>query len=171
MADPLSIAGTALGVVSIALQVREEIVRYCKAWRGAQEDIQDVAKKAEGLAVPLAALRDIIQDTQLTNPDIADDLLSKVNVLRAGIEKVQASVEKCRPDFQAFAGESVRNKLRAHRKRAAYPFHKNALRALASDLDGMQVNLQTTLHMCVVVCLVALDLYWWPSLLKRLLQI
>ncbi|CRG85434.1 hypothetical protein PISL3812_02496 [Talaromyces islandicus] len=146
MADPLSIAGTALSVISIALQVREEITSYCKAWRGAQEEIQDVARKAESLAVPLEALRDIIQDIQLTDPDIAEDLLKKVDILRVGVEKVQASVAKCRPDFQAFAGESFSDKFRAHRKRAAYPFRKDALRALATDLDGMQINLQTTLH-------------------------
>lgn len=148
MADPLSIAGAALGVVSLALQVHDDITSYCKAWRGAQEEIEDVAKKAEGLAVPLRALRDIIQDTQITNPDIAEDLLSKVTILRAGVEKVQASVDKCRPDFQAVATDqsSFSDKFRAHRKRAAYPFRKDALRALAADLDGMQINLQTTLQ-------------------------
>lgn len=147
MADPLSIAGTALGVISLALQVREEIASYCKAWRGAQEDIQDVANKAEGLAVPLRALQEIIQNTQLTNPDIAADLLSKVQILQVGVERVQASVRKCRPDFEAFAGKGFSDRLRAYRKRSAYPFRKDALRALATDLDGMQVNLQTSLHM------------------------
>jgi hypothetical protein len=149
----LSIAGTALGVISLALQVREQIASYCKAWRGAQEEIEVVANKAESLAVPLRALQDIIQDTQITNPDLAEDLLSKVDILRVGVEKVQASVEKCRPDFEAFASESFSDKFRAHRKRAAYPFRKDALRALVNDLDGMQINLQTTLHVCVGACL------------------
>lgn len=148
--------GTALGVISLALQVRDEIATYCKAWRGAQEDIEEVANKAEGLVVPLGALRDIIQDTQLTNPDIAEDLRSKLDVLRVGVEKVQASVKKCRPDFEAFAGDSFSDKLRAHRKRAVYPFRKDALRALATDLDGMQINLQTTLQMCVYYSVIQL---------------
>ncbi|KAJ5673940.1 hypothetical protein N7462_009379 [Penicillium macrosclerotiorum] len=143
MADPLSIAGTALGVISFALQVREEIVAYCRSWRGAHQEIQDIASKVEGLESPLEALRQLIQETELTDPQIANNLRENTETLREGIERVKTSIEKCRP---AIVPETLSEKVRAHGKRAAYPFRKEALRGLANDLDAMQINLHTTLH-------------------------
>ena len=143
MADPLSVLGAALSVISLGLQVREEIVSYCRAWRGALQELQDVANKADGLETPLKALQQLIQETQLTDPEIAEDLQTKLGALRGGIERVQASIEKWRPTV---APESVRDKIRAQGKRAAYPFRKDLLRELATELDSIQINLHTTLH-------------------------
>ncbi|KAJ5805275.1 hypothetical protein N7474_011162 [Penicillium riverlandense] len=143
MADPLSALGTALNVISLGLQVREEIVSYCRAWRGIHQELQEVANKADGLEAPLEALREIIQETQLTDPEIAEDLQTKLGALRGGIERVQASIHKWRPTISP---ESVRDKIRAQGKRAAYPFRKDMLRELANELDSVQINLHTTLH-------------------------
>ncbi|KAJ5995488.1 hypothetical protein N7481_002465 [Penicillium waksmanii] len=143
MADPLSILGAALGVVSLGLQVREEITSYCKAWRGAEEEIQEIANKAESLEGPLKALREIIQESQLSNPGIAYDLQNKIQSIRGGIQKVQNAVDLWKP---ALSAKGFGEKMRAQRKRAAYPFRKEALRALANDLDSLQMGLQTTLH-------------------------
>ncbi|KAJ5604460.1 hypothetical protein N7510_009614 [Penicillium lagena] len=134
MADPLSVLGTALSVISLGLQMREEIVSYCRAWRGIHQELQDVANKADGLEAPLEALREIIQETQLTDPKIAEDLQTKLGALRGGIERTR--------DLP----ESVRDKIRAKGKRAAYPFRKDMLRELANELDSIQINLHTTLH-------------------------
>ncbi|CAI7673747.1 unnamed protein product [Penicillium pancosmium] len=143
MADPLSILGAALGVVSLGLQVREEITSYCKAWRGAEEEIQEIANKAESLEGPLKALREIIQETQLSNPGIAYDLQNKIQTIRGGILKVQNAVDRWKP---ALSAKGFGEKIRAQRKKAAYPFRKEALRALANELDSLQMGLQTTLH-------------------------
>lgn len=145
MADPLSILGAALGVVSLGLQVREEISSYCKAWRGAHAEIQEIADKAEALEAPLKALRVIIQEAQVSNPkdDIAYDLQSKIDNLRGGIRKVQNAVDLWKP---ALSAKGFGEKIRVQSKRAAYPFRKEALRRLANDLDGIQIGLQTTLH-------------------------
>ncbi|KAJ5176327.1 uncharacterized protein N7482_002204 [Penicillium canariense] len=143
MADPLSIAGSALGVLSLALQMREEIVSYCKSWRGAHREIQDIANKADGLGAPLQALQQIIKETQVMDPDVADDLQDKIGILRGGIGRVKTSIDRLRP---AVSPESFSDKVRAQGKRAAYPFRKDELRALANDLDAIQINLHTSLH-------------------------
>lgn len=143
MADPLSILGAALGVVSLGLQVREEITSYCKAWRGAEEEIQEIANKAESLEGPLKALRDIIKESQLSNPSIAYDLQNRIQSIRGGVQKIQNAVDLWQP---ALSAKGFSEKMRAQRKRAAYPFRKEALRALANDLDSLQMELQTTLH-------------------------
>lgn len=143
MADPLSILGAALGVVSLGLQVHEEITSYCKSWRGAQEEIQEIANKAEGLVGPLKALREIINESEVTDPEITFDLRNKIESLRGGIQKVRNAIDLWQP---ALSAESFSEKIRAHRKKAAYPFRKEALRSLANDLDSIQLGLQTTLH-------------------------
>ncbi|KAJ5099022.1 hypothetical protein N7532_006023 [Penicillium argentinense] len=150
MADPLSILGAALGVISLGLQVRSEITSYCSAWRGAHDEIQEVANKAEALDAPLCALREIIPETELSDPDVAYDLQKKMEVLRGGVVKVKEAVDRWRPALcaettqKAESGLSAR--LRSHRKRAAYPLRKEALRTLVGELDGLQIGLQTTLQ-------------------------
>ncbi|KAA8651634.1 hypothetical protein EYZ11_004882 [Aspergillus tanneri] len=143
MTDPLSIAGTAIGVISFGLQVRQEITTYCRAWRGTYQEIQDVANKADGLEAPLQTLREIIKDMKVTDPDIANDLREKLGTLREGIQRVHASIEKWKPDRDP---DGFADKIRAQAKRAVYPFRKDVLRDLARELDGIQVGLHTTLH-------------------------
>ncbi|KAL3469151.1 hypothetical protein BJX99DRAFT_265470 [Aspergillus californicus] len=58
MADPFSIAGSTVGVVSLGLQVCNTLVTYCRSVKDADQDIQTIANKAAGLRVPLKTLRD-----------------------------------------------------------------------------------------------------------------
>lgn len=61
MSDPVSVAGSAVGVISLGIQVCQQIVSYCQSWRGYDQDIQKVASKADGLRTPLKKLREMIE--------------------------------------------------------------------------------------------------------------
>ncbi|KGO72666.1 hypothetical protein PITC_056520 [Penicillium italicum] len=137
MSDPLSVTGSAVGIISLGLQVCGEIVSFCQAWCGFNEDLESLGQKADGLRMPLRTLRDLIEDFHTTDPAIASDLENKAKI----IEQVVKRLKKAK-DRYASDPDSLRFQL----KRAAYPFRKEGLRDMANDLDSFQTMLQTALH-------------------------
>lgn len=145
MSDPLSVAGTAVGIISLGLQVCKEIVSYCEAWRGYDEDIQRIATGASELRLPLQQLRYLIEDPSLDDPEILKDLAGKAFRLEETVVRLRNTIDRLKP----ILSDSVPDKIRAQVKKASYPFQKNALRDVASDLERIQSVLQTTLSMLV----------------------
>lgn len=60
MSDPLSVTGSAVGVISLGLAVCGEIVAYSRACRDYGDDIRSMTTKDESLCIPLKVLREII---------------------------------------------------------------------------------------------------------------
>ncbi|OQE40970.1 hypothetical protein PENCOP_c005G03169 [Penicillium coprophilum] len=131
MSDPLSVAGTAIGIITTGLQ----------AWRGFNEDIQNIYQKANGLRMPLRSLRQLIEDFHATDPMIASDLEEKAKSIEQAMKRLKAATDR----YSSIASDQA--SLRFQLKKAAYPFRKEALREMASDLDSVQVALDTALLM------------------------
>ncbi|CAG7958813.1 unnamed protein product [Penicillium olsonii] len=141
MSDPLSVAGSAVGIISLGLQVCGEIVSYCQAWRGFDEDIQRITEKADGLCMPLKGLREIIEYAQRNSHAEASDLESKTQSLQQAILRLKSATDRC-----ASTGSITPNGIRYQLKKATYPFKKDGLREISTDLDSIQMLLHTTLH-------------------------
>ncbi|CAI7614167.1 unnamed protein product [Penicillium glandicola] len=140
MSDPLSVAGTAVGIISLGLQVCGEIVSFCQAWRGFNEDIQNITEKADGLRMPLRALREMIEDFRTTDPTIASDLETKAMSIERAIKRLKTATDR----YASTTSDT--DSLRFQLKKAAYPFRKEGLRDMASDLDSIQLVLHTALQ-------------------------
>ncbi|KAJ5158207.1 uncharacterized protein N7500_007858 [Penicillium coprophilum] len=136
MSDPFSIAGSAVGIISLGLHVCGEIVSFCQAWQGFDEDIQKIHQKANGLRMPLRYLKQLIEDFRTTDPMIASDLEEKAKSIEQAIKRLKAATDR-------YSSASDQASLRL--KKAAYPFRKEALRDMASDLDSVQAVLNTAL--------------------------
>ncbi|CAL5868713.1 uncharacterized protein PFLUO_LOCUS2940 [Penicillium psychrofluorescens] len=142
MADPFSVAGGAVGIISLGIQLSKEIASYTAAWRDYDEDIQILGIKAEELQTPFKRLRELVEDTRLTDPESASDLNEKASSLQRQIEKVKKNLDQYKPVFPDRSIGKLRNKL----KKAAYPITtRDALRDMKSDMDGMQSTIQTAL--------------------------
>ncbi|KAF7519774.1 hypothetical protein PCG10_009817 [Penicillium crustosum] len=141
MSDPLSVAGTAVGIISLGLQVCGKIVSFCQAWRGFNEDIQNIGQKADGLRMPLRALRELIEDIRTTDPAIASDLENKAKSIEHVIKRLKTATDRYA------STTSDPDSFRFQLKKGAYPFRKEGFREMASDLDSIQVVLHTALQM------------------------
>ncbi|KAJ5434000.1 hypothetical protein N7491_004595 [Penicillium cf. griseofulvum] len=139
MSDPISVAGTAVGIISLGLQVCGEIVSFCQAWQGFNDDIQNIGQKADGLRMPLRALRRLIEDFRTTDPTIATDLEQKAKSIEQAIKRLKTATDR----YSSTASDT--DSFRFQLKKAAYPFRKEGLRDMASDLDSVQGVLDTAL--------------------------
>ncbi|KAE8420011.1 hypothetical protein BDV36DRAFT_293662 [Aspergillus pseudocaelatus] len=142
MSDPLSVAGGAVGIISLGIQLCKEIISYTAAWRSHDEDIQAVGMKAEELQTVLKALREFVADIRLTDPAVARDLNQKAIGLHCQIEKVKRHIDQYRPALRDSSISKFRHKL----KKAAYPIvAPDSLCAMKADMDSMQTTIQTVL--------------------------
>lgn len=143
MADPFSAASSAIGVISLGLQVAQQLITFCQAYKSYDEDARRIGAKAESMRRPLKALRDIIEDAQVSNPELASDLSEKALGLQRMVNRLKTAIETHLPVILDRFPERIKGQL----KRIVYPFRKDALREMFDDLDGIQNSLQTTLSM------------------------
>ncbi|KAJ5984602.1 hypothetical protein N7481_006701 [Penicillium waksmanii] len=141
MSDPFSVAGSAVGVISLGLQVCSKIVSYTQAVRGQNDNIQNLASKAENIRTSLKQLRELIEETRDDSPDFANDLEVQALGLKANVEKLHTKIEQYKP----VATESLQGKARSTLKKVIYPLKKEALFEIGDCLDGMQATLRTAL--------------------------
>lgn len=141
MSDPISVTGTAVGVVSLGLQVCGEIVSYCQAWRGFDKDIQTFSQKADGLRIPLQALRGLLANFQAIDVATSRDIEEKLQQIEQMIKRLKGAIDQ----FSS-KGSGDTAAIRAQFKKATYPFRKDGLRDMTSDLDSLQLSLHTILH-------------------------
>ncbi|KAJ5159911.1 uncharacterized protein N7482_006915 [Penicillium canariense] len=141
MADPFSAATGAIGIISLGLQVAQQLVTYCQAYQSYDEDAQRIKSRAEGLQRPLRALGEIIEDARVSNPELATDLAEKALGLQRMVNRLKETVDQHLPIIP----DKFPKKIKGQLKRAIYPFRRDSLRGIIDDLDCIQNALQTSL--------------------------
>lgn len=141
----MELAGTAVGIISLGLQVCQGIVSYSQAWRGYDEEIQNARNKAQALRMPLKTLRDTVEELQQTRPEVAADLEEQAMSMQSSIEKLKKVVDR----FKPAQSEAFPDKVRAQLKKGVYYFQKDTLQDVQNHLDQIQNVLQTSLLMWV----------------------
>jgi hypothetical protein len=144
MSDPISVTGTAVGVVSLGLQVCGEIVSYCQAWRGFDRDIQNFSQKADGLRIPLQVLYGLLANFQAIDIATSKDIEEKLEQIEEVIKRLNEAIAQL-----ATKGSGNTAAIRAQFKKATYPFRKDGLREMSSDLNSLHLCLHTVLHALV----------------------
>ena len=100
MSDPFSVAAGAVGVISLGIQLCKEISSYRDAWQDYDADIKSIGLKAESLKAPLKRLRDLVEDTRLTDPEIANDINEKALGLERQVKRLEKSLTRSSPYSQ-----------------------------------------------------------------------
>jgi hypothetical protein len=100
MSDPFSVAAGAVGVISLGIQLCKEISSYTEAWQGYDIDIESIGLKAESLKTPLKRLRDLVEDTRLTDPEIANDINEKALGLEHQVKRLEKKLNQIKPVFR-----------------------------------------------------------------------
>ncbi|KAK6836182.1 hypothetical protein PG987_006677 [Apiospora arundinis] len=87
MADPLSVAGLAAGVVSLGLQVASGITSYLDAIKGRQEEVASVKRELDSITSTLQRLDSICSQPQAQHP---------------ASTRLRQSIEACRIELDNF---------------------------------------------------------------------
>ncbi|KAK8112464.1 hypothetical protein PG984_012990 [Apiospora sp. TS-2023a] len=139
MADPLSVAGLAAGVVSLGIQVTGGLLSYLDAIRSREEDLA-LAKQYVGSIQ--AAINHINSSP------------SRTQASQTASASIKASMDACKVQLKALedlvnrlssapgSNATLRSKLRDSSKKLAYAFHRPDIKELEEKLSRADSTLQ-----------------------------
>ncbi|KAL0939995.1 uncharacterized protein CTRU02_206605 [Colletotrichum truncatum] len=144
MAEPVGITGTAVGLVSLGLQLYGEISKYVNAVKGRKGELDSARRHAETMQKCINAIDDATSSRKnanaTTNEAVDICVNSCINELKA-LEAVVLSLKD--PDAGA---DTLSSRLKGKGKQVAYPFHREKLLELEKRMISTNEVLQTALH-------------------------
>ncbi|KAF5675365.1 hypothetical protein FCIRC_7349 [Fusarium circinatum] len=147
MSDPLSVAGSAVGIISLGIQVCQGLISYLQSFKGQDQDTQDSLNDVQTVISILYSLKGI---------------LPKVDERSSGtpaIRRCLAETEEKLREFQQFSLKlrgtqssepDVLGKIDHTRRALLYPFREGKLKSLCESLKGLLQNLNLSLSITSV---------------------
>ena len=144
MADPLSVAGSAVGIISLGLTVSQGLLAYYGPFKAYDEQIQDVSCRITSFNNILKTLEDVIADARIPSSTLttrsANVALDCIFNCQEGLERLENMLDKCQssPSRKSFLGSKI--------NRMLYPFRRDTLVTLLGTMSQLQEDLNTSLH-------------------------
>lgn len=144
MADPFSVAGTAVGIISLGVQVCQSLISYYDKWKSFDDDIVQIQDKLNGLKQTLEILeRQIVPKFKSSNAREIEDVDKKILSCCNGIDKLRVILTQCQSS--AAASNIVQREASRFFQKTLYPFKKTTLLELNRSVSSLQENLHTSL--------------------------
>jgi len=144
MSDPLSIAASAAGLISLGLQTTEYLYNYYTTYRDRDQDLARTADKLGDLVSTIKTIDEVVR-TRKWRPDEQTVLWNvEKSIDRCGdvIHELQDEAQK----FKKEPKDDWKKKIAAAGRRAAYPFRRSTLEKLDEDVDDFRDNLSLALQ-------------------------
>jgi ankyrin repeat domain-containing protein 50 len=129
--------GTALAVVSLALQVADGLYKCYKGWRDCDDDVKGLRKSLLWLANIFKQLEIVLR-----RPGLKDSLVKTIILTSKACEE---SVEELKDVLDSIlkdgAPEGLLQKLKAKGRRACYPFRASTIARLAEIIQDLKDDL------------------------------
>ncbi|KAI0856008.1 hypothetical protein F4860DRAFT_519236 [Xylaria cubensis] len=144
MADPLSIAGLATGVISLGLQVVGGLSHYLDAVKARAEDLSSANQQATNMKDFLLTIQDLLPQIKNSWPTSATSLERHMQSCNTEISTLYALVSELSQPASSSSG--IRLKLAEQKQKLTYPFNRNHLSNLEERLVKVNSALQTALQ-------------------------
>ncbi|KAJ5370008.1 uncharacterized protein N7496_006100 [Penicillium cataractarum] len=147
MSDPLSLTGTAVGIVSLGLQCTQYLVNFYTTVKSQHSTITQTVNKLDHLSHTLESLESL-----LGNKSSADQLKFETAIQEA-VDNCTEYIYELRDEVEKFkkfedGKNGIRNTLKATSRRLQYPFRQSTLQKLGEDVDVVLQYLSLDLQIC-----------------------
>ncbi|KAI9783263.1 MAG: hypothetical protein M1839_004103 [Geoglossum umbratile] len=89
MVEPLGVAGSAVGIVSLGIQLTQGLLKYYGSWKDQDSDISDMCVSLDSLQRTLTILSETIQPPARFGRSIKDSVEKNVNSINGALEKLK----------------------------------------------------------------------------------
>ncbi|RSL54333.1 hypothetical protein CEP54_009950 [Fusarium duplospermum] len=138
MSDPLSVAGTAVGITSLGIQVCQGLVWYLRSVHGRKAEIAEDLSEVQSLISIFYALNDIL-------PKINQTRCTEVTTIRRCLEDSEGKLLELQQLLIKLRGPEQcttnREKMREAGRTLVYPFRADTLKSLRQSLRELLDNL------------------------------
>jgi len=144
MGDPLSVAGSLVGIISLGIGITKSLVDFYTSVRDQKSDTTSTAAKLGSLLDLLKILERQLTDRTFRpdKPDLLDNIKKSIHTCGESIRKLQAENEK----FNDGSTHNISAAARTATRRIIYPFQKDRLEELDKDIDEAVLHLYRVLH-------------------------
>ncbi|KAI3573697.1 hypothetical protein IWW34DRAFT_634720, partial [Fusarium oxysporum f. sp. albedinis] len=132
MSDPLSVAGSAIGIISLGITVAQGLFDYYAAFQGQKSDVAHTAKKLARLLEMLESLRHQLERRQFRADDLA--LLTNMKSSMGDCKELVRELEEVSSKFNQVRHQGTMAEFHATGPRVAYPFRQSTLQKLDEDV-------------------------------------
>ena len=143
MTDPISLTGTAVGIVSLGLTVCQSLVSYYDSWKSHDEQVKEAVARIEELENVLDVLSGRLARLP-SNHEVSSQVQTLTVSCKASMKKLEDIFEECRKTGNP---STLKEKIQAQRRKALFPFKKDTLesiKATSRDIIGvLNIALQT----------------------------
>jgi hypothetical protein len=137
----MDIAGTAVGIASLGIQICQGLLSYYDAWKAYDSVISSTHNAITDLSKTLTILKTTLQQ----EPD--KERVGRVRTCVNDCEDALLELEKRRYSLQKYdQPEGLRRKMRAGIQRTWYPFRKETLETLKASVTDIQDRLKLALQ-------------------------
>ncbi|KAM0126209.1 hypothetical protein ACHAO1_010206 [Botrytis cinerea] len=133
MADVL---GTAVGVVSLGLQVSQGIVSYYSAYRDQAEEIDGIAQRTQALHTTLKHLQASLRSLHSNHTSAVTLVAATVASCEDNIKTLETTLQKCQHSVPV----GTREKIYSLGKKAIFPFRQATIQRLENIVGKLQAN-------------------------------
>lgn len=137
----MDVAGTAVGIASLGIQVCQGLLLYYDDWKAYDFDISSTYSAITDLSKTLTLLTTTLQQ------EFDDERVGRVRTCVEDCEDALLELEKRRYSLHKYGQpEGLRQKMRAGLQRTWYPFRKETLEALKISVQNIQERLKLALQ-------------------------
>lgn len=142
--DGLSVAGTAIGVISLGIQVTQSLVDFYSAYKNQKNEVSHTINRLTHLLSSLEILKDQLGTRRFLAEEQA--LLQNIqNSIQDCDEYIHELQDQC-DKLKDSSSDSIRAAARTAARRLAYPFRQSTLQTLEETIDEMVSHLSLALQ-------------------------
>lgn len=142
MADPLSVAGLAAGLISLGLQVTGGITQYLDALKCRSEDLDSARRHNESLRSAIDIIQASVAQAQAQHHAASQIVIDSIQQCEAEIQ----SLEELVAELAGCDTGTWRSKLRLNSKKLRYAFDRSKLQRLELRLSQAKDTVDTALQ-------------------------
>ena len=143
MPDPLSVAASVAGLISLGIQVTQSLVDFYNAYKNRVSNLADTTEKLESLL-------DIFQclEKTLSDRSFQADEQKLISSIEASVKKCDELIQELQYECQKFnkiPSQGLEAALKVAGRRMLYPFRQSTLQKLDEDISEIRAHLSFTL--------------------------
>ena len=154
MAEAFGVAGSAVGVISLGIQVCQGLLAYYDSWKGCHQDIENTSKSIASLTETLQLVSRVVKNKNGQGDPVEQQISSIVVRCLTGIEALSKELER----FEKYPESAdIRSKIKSHLRRLYYPFKESTLAKLRDWVQDVRDDLVPALAVLQVEQLSGLE--------------
>ena len=142
MADPFSVAASAVSVVSLGIQVCQGLLTYYGDYKSYDDTVGSLCRKIEGLRSTLQICDEALQKPGLTTSKASANVTDSIGACKDGLDLLQTALDSCKKIPKP---QGLKAKIHNYGQQTSYPFKKSNILRLQSIVTDLQDNVQTAL--------------------------